>query len=143
VNLFDQIINDVLSNPVLVGFLLVAFLLICLAKFTEALKKIRDFVSEAFTEKDKKNKKLISQQLESRPPFYGNSIDGNVRPQMEVYIQSFPFPEGSVPEGKARLLLRLIEERRNPDKPKEYFKADSEFRAEMDRFIYSAREFIA
>jgi len=140
--LFDNLIDQVFKYT---GIFIVAIgaFIVWLANVTDALKKIRGVLKGAFPSKKRKIRNFISMQLETSPPFYGNSIEGNVRPQMEVYIQSFSFPEHSIPGEKAKLLLKMIEERKNPEKPTAYFSGDLEFRAEMDRFINSAREYIA
>ncbi len=83
----------------------------------------------------------LAKQVEVKLPYYGNSWDGNVRPQMESYIRSFVFPTDSPGIASARNLLKMVGDRASPRKPDEYFKADNSFRAAMDTFRAKVRHY--
>jgi hypothetical protein len=41
------------------------------------------------------------------------------------------------------MLLAMIEQRKNSEKPDEYFFSDNEFRAQLDVFRYKVRSFVS
>jgi hypothetical protein len=82
---------------------------------------------------------FLATHVEVDPPYYGNSLNGNVRPQMDAYIEAFIFEDDSRPAQEVRELLQMIEDRKNPEYPDEYFDANNQFRARLDTFRYRVR----
>ncbi|MEX0830340.1 MAG: hypothetical protein WD032_08855 [Nitrospirales bacterium] len=92
-------------------------------------------------EKNIAEQAILAAQLEQIPPYYGDSVRGNVRPQMEAYICAFTFPEGSKLAQEAESLLEMIEENKYPDEPQDYFNANNEFRGKLDTFRNNVRAY--
>lgn len=76
---------------------------------------------------------------EKSPPYQGTTEDGNVRPQMEAFISAFEVSNHPKLLRAVIQLLGEVEARENPDKPKEFFDANNEFRAELDTFLSRVR----
>ena len=83
----------------------------------------------------------LKEQADSDPPYYGNSSSGNVRPQMETYIKGFVFPKNCPGTEVAVNLLKMIDQRADEESPKDYFDADNDFRAALDRFRTKVRTY--
>lgn len=88
----------------------------------------------SITHDDLATLKALRALTEKDPPLQGNSTDGNVRPQMEAYIAAFEVSNNPKLLRAVMRLLGEVEDRENPAKPREYFDADSQFRAELDSF---------
>lgn len=74
---------------------------------------------------------LQSHLMNDMIPYYGNSDDGNVKPQMIVYIDAYGI--SSNPNIKQAILTLKSEVEKRSTNP-EYFKLDNDFRAKMDVF---------
>lgn len=83
----------------------------------------------------------LAEQARIDPPYYGDSVRGNVRPQMEAYVRSFVFDEGCPGVLEAEGLLRAIAQRAFVEDPEGYFVADNAFRAALDSFRSRVRHY--
>lgn len=81
----------------------------------------------------------LAEQASADPPYYGDSSRGNVRPQMEAYLRSFVFSDGSEGEAEVERLLKAIDARAHAGDPTNYFNADNVFRAELEAFRSKVR----
>ncbi len=90
---------------------------------------------------DAKQREFLSQQAEKSPPYYGNSVDGNVRPQMEAYLDAFAVSDNPDVLREILALNKMIQEKANPDKPNDYFDADNSFRTALDDFLNRCRAY--
>jgi hypothetical protein len=126
--------------------LIVELVVGCLGFFFDFLRfdafKVQQEIADTAQQEMAERAAILSAQVEKEPPYYGNSQDGNVRPQMEAYIRGFKFPENSKPAQAVTQLLDMIEVRKNTNKPTEYFNADNTFRAKLDTFRSNIRAYI-
>jgi hypothetical protein len=88
-------------------------------------------------------KALTDAQVATTPPYIGDGYRGILRPPMEAYLQAFVVPVDSKAATELKNLLAMIDERRYPEEPLEFFNADEEFRAKVEVFRQRMRTFIA
>ncbi len=138
--LLDSLINAAKNNRILASLIFICIVIIGLGSLTDALSKLEAYIFPQHEIGDGV-KNAIGKQVSIDPPFYGNSMDGNVRKVMEEYIDGYKFPKNSPGDSAKKELISMIEVRKNPDKPEEFFKADDTFRAAMEKFRSNARFF--
>lgn len=88
---------------------------------------------------DAKQRESLGIQSDKSPPYHGNSVDGNVRPQMEAYLDAFAVSDNPDVLREILALKKMIQARANPNQPNEYFDADDRFRAALDDFRNDCR----
>jgi hypothetical protein len=86
---------------------------------------------------------MTAAQVDSSPPYYGDGYRGNLRPPMEAYLRAFVVPEESKAAEELKKLFAMIDQRRYPDEPLEFFNADEEFKASVDVFRHRMRTYVS